>query len=128
MTDEDAPPFADRWVRIMCDYSAEGVWDKQGRSVSAEDLPVPSDIHRMLLGWQEWYEAADSTDADRLPFDGAAHAAFGLYIARRVKRALPDWTVIYFDESKLPPRGAPDLPRHVFEYEIHLPDCPPGKF
>ncbi|MGP9810348.1 hypothetical protein ACTZWT_02415 [Rhodopseudomonas sp. NSM] len=119
--DDHQRGIVDRWVRIMCDYSADGVWDKQGRSISAEDLPLPSDIQCMLLGWQEWYEASDGGGDDLPPFDGAAHAAFGLYIARKVKRALPDWTVIYFDESRLPRSGAPALPRHVYEYEIHLP-------
>lgn len=124
---DDAPPFAGRWVRIMCDYSAEGVWDRQGRAVRAEDLPVPSDIHRMLLGWQEWYEAADPSVAGRLPFDTAAHAAFGLFIARKVKRALPDWTVIYFDASKVARDNRRDQPRHHYEYEIRPAEDPPSE-
>ena len=49
----------------------------------------------------------------------ALHTVFarnGLEIACDLKRALPDWTVVYFDESKL--TGNKDQPRAEFEYEI----------
>jgi hypothetical protein len=73
----------------------------------------------MIRGWQAWYEHNDASAMTRW-VDNAAHAAFGLFIARSVKRALPDWTVIYLDESK--PRNDWQLgqPRDHFEYEIIL--------
>lgn len=55
-----------------------------------------------------------------------ARAALGLFVARLVKRELPDWTVIYFDETA--PRGdwRPRMPRDHFEYEVIL--NPDGTF
>jgi len=105
----------EKWVRIMCDFSADGVWDKEGRACSADELPIPTHVKTMIGGWQAWYEHSDHSDMTPW-FDASAHAAFGLFIARLVKRSLPDWTVIYFDEAEYRPGKA----RTAFEYEILL--------
>lgn len=115
----------DKWVRIMCDYSADGVWDSRGAACDAADLPVSSGTLAMIRGWQAWYEHAASSDMSHL-FDDAGHAAFGLFVARCVKRELPDWTVIYLDDSKPRNGWQPGEPRDHFEYEIIL--TPDGSF
>lgn len=113
---------ADKWVRIMCDYDADGVWDRGGGACAADDLPVDANIVTMIRGWQAWYEHNDPSDPHRMTrwVDNAAHAAFGLFIARSVKRALPDWTVIYFDGGKPTKDWQLGQPRDHFEYEIVL--------
>ncbi|MDO9709847.1 hypothetical protein [Paracraurococcus lichenis] len=110
-----------RWVRIMVDYCADGVWHPDGCAGHAEELPVDAGLIARIRRWQEWY---DTESKDYLPpeertgqFDLAAFAAEGLAIARAVKAALPDWTVIYFDEAAC----RLDAPRESFEYEIILP-------
>lgn len=48
----------------------------------------------MIRGWQEWSEYSDLCRDTRW-FDDETHRAFGLFIARLVRQALPDWTVMY---------------------------------
>ena len=113
-----------RWVRVMCDYSADGVWAPG--SISPEWLPISPELMLRIHEWQMWYE--------RLPHEGFAlvscdeamrFAETGLAIAIQVKRELPDWTVVYsdegiwLDERKPPPKGAiPIHDRPEYEYEI----------
>ena len=87
------------WVRIMCDACAEGVWNHDGESCAAADLPMPPDLLARLRAWQASYDAAELDDDQA--FDWAAFTAEGCSIAQAVKAALPDWTVIYFDEARL---------------------------
>lgn len=102
----------DKWVRIMCDFSAEGVWDRSGAPADPSELPV-SDLVRQRLGlWQERYELeADSSSWDDVR---GSFTAEGLEIARLVKIELPDWTVVYFDEAQ----AALNAPRSLYEYEV----------
>jgi hypothetical protein len=44
----EAPAFPDRWVRIMCDTSASGVWDSEGLACDPEALPVTEDLRARL--------------------------------------------------------------------------------
>lgn len=109
-----------RWVRIMCDYSCDGVWDIEGRACGAEDLPISPSLIARIRRWQAHYEAIeDAVDAEGRSYrecDWTAFSQEGLAIARAVKAALPDWTVIYFDEARAAIGGAPS----GYEYEIRL--------
>jgi hypothetical protein len=113
---EDLPFTEERWVRIMADYSADGVWHRDGCGDSADELPVGADLIARIRRWQAWYEQDDPRDPDAR-FDVEAFAAEGRAIAQAVKAALPDWTVVYFDEAACRRGG----PRETFEYEITLP-------
>lgn len=121
MSDDLEKPFAqERWVRVMCDFSAEGVWHRNGAAGSLDGLPLSEGLRTMILGWQAWYELSDMSDAASAElFDVAAHAAFGLCIARMIKRELPAWTIGYHDESRSG-AGQPGQRRDAFEYEITL--------
>ena len=111
-----------KWVRIMCDSAASGIWDIEGCACHPASLPVSGNVRAMLAGWQAWYEHDDFMEPNPF-YDREAHAAFGRFIARMVKRELPDWTVIYYDETA-PRNGGqaqvwrPGQPRDHFEYEI----------
>lgn len=92
----------DKWVRVMADFSAAGLWNRNGAAVGAEELPVPDDITARLCAWQEWYERDCQ---DYLPImererhlDQPAFTEEGRQIAKAIKAALPGWTVVYFDE------------------------------
>ncbi|MBL0375285.1 hypothetical protein JJB09_25040 [Rhizobium sp. KVB221] len=117
-----------KWIRVMCDYGADGVWDDDGVSRDPEALPLPPDLVGRILKWQEWYD--QSCVDGVLPGDDFEMDAFvseGLAIAQSVKVALPNWTVIYFDEAnfrkyRIQSRSLPTfaLSRLSFEYEISL--------
>lgn len=104
------------WVRIMADYCADGVWDRDGVGFSADDLPISSALRARLRAWQKRF------DLDQEPPDRESFSAEGRDVAECIKRELPDWTVVYFDEAKAVDRG--NAERFVFEYEITRPDDP----
>lgn len=120
---EDLDLERDKWVRIMGVYGDDCVlWDRAGVSRGLEELPVSEELRDRLLHWSESYRDRDDyTDEEwrRLdpPFGIGRYAAEGLALARAVKETLPDWTVIYFDVSKVDYKD-PYLPRYVFEQEV----------
>ncbi len=108
-----------KWVRIMCDYEANGVWDRAGRCCDLDDLPVSPELRRAIRAWQEWYELGCPGERFSRGFVSTAHAHMGLAIAIEVKVELPDWTVIYFDEEKLSlTHASKSRDRTFYEYEI----------
>jgi hypothetical protein len=104
----------ERWVRIMCDYSADGVWHKDGAAGNADQLPVDKMLVARIRRWQDWWESCLDRNSG---FDVDGFSSEGLSIAQAVKLALPDWTVIYFDQAAVKHAGR-HAPRNVFEYEI----------
>jgi len=38
----------DKWVRIMCDFSAEGIWARSGGAVELDELPVSPELRGRL--------------------------------------------------------------------------------
>lgn len=95
-------------VRILCDYGAEGVWNKAGESCCLDELPVSEDLLARMEAWQEDYssavdlvfEAENGPDYTIMRQGIFMRSVEGLAIARAVKATLPDWQVIYFDEEK----------------------------
>lgn len=111
----------EKWVRIMCDFGAEGVWAKDGAAIGMDELPISREIKQRLLEWQEWFERDYE---NYLPpsqrtstFDVIAFSKEGLEIAKAIKAELPDWAVIYFDEEKST-AGNRNSARSSFEYEV----------
>lgn len=103
------------WVRVMADYAATGLWDKEGVNISVDTVPISRALAFELGAWQSHYDLlADGPEWDERRKQH--HAKWGLRIAQWVKEELPEWTVIYFDESKL--RLGHDQPRDEFEYEV----------
>ncbi|MGJ0532784.1 hypothetical protein [Methylocystis sp.] len=117
-----------RWVRVMADYSCDGVWDIEGNSCGVEELPISPALVERLGRWQAQYEAIeDALDEEnrlRRESDWTNFSAEGLAIARAVKAELPGWTVFYFDEARACVAyldGKRQRPSAV-EYEILLDD------
>ena len=117
---------AEKWVRIMADYDADGIWNIRGAAEPADLLPISGVLRQRLLAWQRRY---DKECEDYLPvaertteFDLADFSQEGLKIAQAIKAELPDWTVLYFDEVKSPKGQAPNQDRSAFEYEISRVD------
>jgi hypothetical protein len=107
----------DKWVRIMADYCAEAIWDREGASESIEKLPVSAGLRAALVGWQLWYDHDCPHDGTSWP-DSATFSAVGQELAKAVKRELPEWEVIYFNESRVQNGRVQD--RLEFEYPISL--------
>jgi hypothetical protein len=83
-----------------------------------DDLPVTPELRQRLRDWEEVFDRQDESPSSA-PFDAAAFSRTGRELAREVKRELPEWTVVYYDEEAATKRPA-DAPRKTFEYEIGL--------
>lgn len=99
MNAKAAPAFPDRWVRVICHYSADGVWNSRGEACDADDLPISAGLIARLRAWQALYDARTDDESAGAAFDVEPFAAEGLAIARAIKAELPDWTVVYWDEA-----------------------------
>lgn len=107
-----------KWVRIMCDYSADPVWASDGTMIDLDDLPVTQELKQRLRAWEEIFDRQDLF-ASSPSYDVAAFSRTGRELAREVKRQLPDWTVVYYDEEAAAAKAA-DAPTETFEYEIEI--------
>ncbi len=114
-------------VRIVADYCSPGYQLADDEARAHQRLPVAEGLLDRLAAWNDRYEACDPRayeDVGGGSFDFVAFAAEGLQIARAVKRALPQWTVTYWDEA-MDWYLARD-PRHyragACEYEVRLGD------
>ena len=108
------------WVRVMAEYSSDGLWSRDGLMMSRRDLPVSRALRERHAEWCLWYEQSEfffGPEQRTAVFDVEAFAAEGLAIARAVKAELPDWTVVYYDEAAAQRAGL-DAPRWVFEYAV----------
>lgn len=102
-----------KWVRVMADYCADGIWGKDGAGVPADDLPVPAALKDRLAAWQDAFDSDDIREPE--------FSIEGLLIAQEIKKALPDWTVVYFDSAasdRIEMWTGGD--RSQFEYEVKL--------
>lgn len=111
--------LADRWVRVFCDIGCEGIWDMEGIARDLEVFPISEALKARIMTWQAWYEQDDPHEDPPVRIDWQSYSEEGRQIASAIKQALPDWTVVYFDEHRCRTRPA-DAPRSCFEYEIHL--------
>jgi hypothetical protein len=89
-----------KYVKVMCDYCADGIWDKNGASCAIEELPVTTDLHDRIMKWQKMHDRTDCFNEnapENIPWNTTGMQE-GLKIATEIKRQLPDWTVILFNE------------------------------
>jgi hypothetical protein len=90
-------------VRIVADYCSKGYILVDAPARACGELPVDAALAARIGAWADCYDAGCDPlayeDVTGKRFDFVAFAAEGLAIARAVKRALPHWTVTYFDES-----------------------------
>ncbi len=70
-----------------------------GRSCAVDALPVPEVLRRQTFTLQDQFDALWDLIFEREIDDWSQFAQTGLEIARKVKKALRDWTVIYHNEA-----------------------------
>jgi hypothetical protein len=115
-----------RWVKVMADYSSTGLWDSNGANAEEDFVPMSAALKARLHAWCLWYEKnEDYLDTPESIFDYVSFSAEGLAVAKAIKAELPDWTVVYFDEAKMPgiaegTEGVKGraIPREEYEYEV----------
>ncbi|MFZ1415794.1 MAG: hypothetical protein WAS73_14635 [Defluviicoccus sp.] len=113
-------------VHIVADYGTDGY---RLSADAAGAFPISEALRMRIAAWNDAFERACPPDAYEditgKRFDFVAFAAQGLEIAKAVKRELPHWRVLYWDEG-LDWFLARD-PRHQdrarVEYEITLKDA-----
>lgn len=90
-------------VRIVADYCSKGYQFLDDDARAEGELRVSAALMSRLSDWNDRYEdnchPRDYEDVGGMKFDFVAFAKEGLEIARAVKRELPGWTVVYWDES-----------------------------
>lgn len=105
----------EKWVRIMCDYCAEAVWDKYGGAESIDSLPVTQELRDALEHWQrifnKYFDSFDLNDLDEF-------TEIGIELAALVKQELPDWTVMFFSNYDSNLHCFDHEDRKLYEYEI----------
>ncbi len=111
-----------KYIRVMADFCADGLWDEEGSMIELPclELNLPEDILQRVESWQQWYTKnnQDYLEESRrtTTFDRAAFSKEGLEIAQAVKAYLgEEWTVMYFDDKKY---YDTIVERSVYEYEV----------
>lgn len=116
----------DRYIRVMPDYCSNGIWHRDGMHAEADELPVSKELLERLARWSDWYNINDDFLLAAERKNKLSWAEFdkeGLSIAYAIKRELPDWTVVWFDERKLMTLircGHRNVPRSSYQFEILL--------
>lgn len=108
------------WVRVMCDYSADPLWGRDGAMIELGELEMSPRLNKRLQEWAERFEElsakADAEPEASLDQEWTAFAMQGRHIAATLKDDRPELTVVYFDQSRF--TGVKDQDRAEFEYEM----------
>ncbi len=113
-------------VHIVADYGTDGYRLDADASGA---FPISDSLRARLAAWNDAFERACPPDAYEditgKRFDFVAFAAQGLEIAKAVKRELPHWRVLYWDEGLdwFLARHPRHQDRGRAEYEITLKDA-----
>jgi hypothetical protein len=78
----------------MADYGSAGVWDHDGAPLNPNRLPLSPRLRARLAQWCAQFQRSFEREIDLDAF-----AAEGRAIARAVKAALPDWSIVFFDDA-----------------------------
>jgi hypothetical protein len=119
-------------VRIVADYCSKGYQLLDAGARAEGELRISDELRSRLTDWNDRYEdnchPRDYEDITGTTFDFIAFAKEGLEIARAVKRELPGWTVVYWDESLdwFLARDPRNYDPARSEYEVTLKDALTG--
>jgi len=95
------PPHA--FVRVDCDFEADGLWTIMGSALDAESLGLSPALATALEAWQVHFnELAWQVEHDSPHFLFDAHEKVGRRIAALVKAERPDLTVVYGGDVPYP--------------------------
>lgn len=120
-------------VRIVADYCSKGYQLLDDDARAKGELRVSAALRSRLSAWNDRYEdnchPRDYEDVCGMKFDFVEFAKEGLEIARAVKRELPGWTVVYWDEGLdwFLARDPRNYDPARCEYEVTLKDALAGQ-
>ena len=97
-----------KWVRVMCDYFACGVWEPDRAATLPHLLPISAELIARILDWQKVCDSLEPWDTATEDIRYEAWASEGLAIAVEMKRQLPDWIIVYHDERRTSPQPTPE--------------------
>lgn len=90
-----AAPDRHNWVRLMCYFGTDGVWNSDDDAADISALPLSQTLLDDVIAWRN----SDTNSA-------AAMETFitrAITLARRIKSEQPHWKVIYVDRNKTGP-------------------------
>ena len=99
-------------IHLMADYGSAGVWDHGGGPLDPVKLPLSPRLRARLTRWCARFQESFETEIDLDAF-----ASEGRAIAQAVKKELPDWSIVYFDEAAAARSGYRGSPSR-YEEEI----------
>jgi hypothetical protein len=99
-------------LRMRADYGCAGLWDQDDRPLDPTKLPLSQKLRERLARWCARFQASFENEINLDTF-----AAEGRAIARAMKRELPDWSIVYFDEAAAA-RAEYRGPHSTYEDEI----------
>ncbi|WP_411839684.1 hypothetical protein [Paracoccus sp. ME4] len=120
MTSTDDSNERITWVRVMCDYSADPLWGRDGAMLGLEEVAMSPRLKGRMRDWADRFEELSARavrePAAELAQEWTAFAMQGRHIAASLKEERRDITVVYFDQSRM--TGSMDQERSEFEYEM----------
>lgn len=93
----DDRPF----VRVDCDFGADGLWDERGAAYTPELLELSPALAVALRAWQLHHDEATTVISGN-PFNEAEHDRIGRQIATLVQQERPDLRVVYDGDEPYP--------------------------
>jgi hypothetical protein len=81
-------------VHLMADYGGAGLWDHDGAPLDPAALSLSPRLRARLARWCARFLKSFETEINLDAF-----ASEGRIIAEAVKKELPDWSVVHFDEA-----------------------------
>jgi hypothetical protein len=91
----------DNFVRVQCDFCADGLWDRRGRAMTPETIGLSPALSLALHAWQAHYEEY-LPGRSQQHFDSELHEKIGRQIAALVKVERPDLHVVYGGDEPYP--------------------------
>ena len=90
-------PDKGHWVRLMCYFGTDGVWNSDDEQADVSALPFSPGLKDAVGAW---LDMDTSSVAAKEKFSAQA-----ITLARQIKSELPHWKVVYVDRS----RSGPDI-------------------
>lgn len=116
------PASSLKWLKVMADYSSCGLWEQEGCEATLDEIPLTYFTKTRLSHWCGMFELNDDympeKERRKPEFPLEFFAMWGEILARQIKKELPDWTIIYFNDFKSHGVSHTEDYRSIYEYEI----------
>ncbi len=91
----------EQFVRVDCDFCADGLWTKGGAALCPESLGLSPALCVALRAWQMHHDAT-ANEVSGMPFNKVGHEWIGRQIALLVQSERPDLHVVYAGDEPYP--------------------------